>query len=765
MDRPLDETASREARIGRALDELGARRARGEQVSDAAFLQSHADIADALQPMLTLLHELHGVRPADQHRAFADLLPDGDSQSRAARRLGVFRIDGVLGRGGMGFVLDAFDERLARRVALKVLKPEWCETPSAVARFHREARVAASLNHPNIVAIYDVGCERGLPFIAMERVAGPTLALLIDAAGPLPPELIRIIVSQLLGALGAAHHAGLIHRDVKPSNILVHPGLGPRPGDRDSRNAEAPEPDDVGQTAALLADPAAWPRVRAKLADFGLARMRSPHTQVTTDGSAIGTPEYMSPEQARGDAEIDARTDLYSVGVVLYELLTGKTPFRASTMTGTLRLILETEPIDPCSVNPAADRALASLTMRLLSKQPQARLSSAAEAADALQSHRRVKPSTATRRARTRWKKTAFATATVVLVALSFTRFFPRSTATPQGPRLTEVKLHQADGQPLEILATFDYSAAPRQLYTFPSTVTRAEAKPQLVNIDGNRNQIVVVGVDGAPGGDSIFGFSPAGAPVWSTNLAPKDPVQWPDASDETYWTCRQILIADVDNEPGDEVVVLARQRAEYPCCIAIIDPRDGAVRTQFWHTGHLQSLAIVSDYFAGGRPALAAWGQNNKLDGWSPRLNQQSRGDPPRTRHDVVTVFAILDPLDMSGLGPPRTSLIALPQTAPVAYAFVDLEMLSDSPFSITEFLPQLAPPHSDGKDPRLCFSIECGEGGSGTLVLDRRLEVDEVIPVAGSHRMTREFWGAHWRLVTQDRQYVDQPTADTSP
>jgi hypothetical protein len=263
-------------------------------------------------------------------------------------RLNGFRILQVLGRGGMGLVLRAEDVRLRRQVALKVIKPERAADPSHRERFLREARAAAALHHDHVMPIHQVGEDNGVLFLAMPLLAGETLEDRLRRDGRLPVAEVLRIGREAAEGLAAAHAAGVIHRDVKPSNIWVEQASG-----------------------------------RVRLLDFGLARFAKGDEGMTLSGVAIGTPAYMSPEQADG-LPLDARSDLFSLGCVLYRMASGTQPFTRGSMTATLRAIADHQPAAPAALVPDIPHPLSDLILRLLAKKPEDRPASAAATAAAL---------------------------------------------------------------------------------------------------------------------------------------------------------------------------------------------------------------------------------------------------------------------------------------------------------------------------------------------------------------------------------------------
>ena len=268
---------------------------------------------------------------------------------KALGRIERFRIDELVGRGGMGMVFKAFDEALHRVVAVKVLDPQYAKDKLAQGRFCREARSAAGLAHENVVTIHHVEtCSTSdLSYIVMQFVPGRSLQDRLDEAKPLPiREAVRIAAATASG-LAAAHAQGLIHRDIKPGNVLIEEPSG-----------------------------------RILLTDFGLARLTQ-DVKLTQTGFVAGTPLYMSPEQARGE-EIDARSDLFSLGSVLYAMLAGVPPFQGSSAFVVLRQVTDKRARPIQDVNPAVPDMLAEVVDRLMEKKPGHRFQSASETADAL---------------------------------------------------------------------------------------------------------------------------------------------------------------------------------------------------------------------------------------------------------------------------------------------------------------------------------------------------------------------------------------------
>jgi serine/threonine-protein kinase len=260
-----------------------------------------------------------------------------------------YRIGQMIGRGGMAEVYEGHDLRLDRRVAVKILRPDLAQDPTFHQRFRREAHAAASLNHPNIVAVYDTGEDvledaRGpVPFIVMEYVDGMTLRQLMSSGRRLLPERALEITSGTLAALDYSHRHGIVHRDIKPANVMLTPS-----GD-------------------------------VKVMDFGIARALAAEGQTMTATSAVmGTAQYLSPEQARGET-VDARSDLYSTGCLLYELLTGRPPFIGESPVSVAYQHVSEQPAPPSQIDPAVPEPIDAVVMKALAKDVDVRYQTANE--------------------------------------------------------------------------------------------------------------------------------------------------------------------------------------------------------------------------------------------------------------------------------------------------------------------------------------------------------------------------------------------------
>jgi serine/threonine protein kinase len=316
------------------------------QVGDPTVAPADATLAGLVDH---ILDERPAGRPAPPEPADLYFLRPSDRPG-VLGTLGAYEVQGVIGQGGMGVVLKAYEPALQRLVAIKVMAAAIAGSATARRRFTREAQAAAAVCHDHIVAVHGVGEAGGLPYLVMQYVAGESLQARLDRTGPLElAEVVRIGL-QAASGLAAAHALGLIHRDVKPANILLEDGLA-----------------------------------RVKITDFGLARTAD-DVGLTQAGVVAGTPEYMAPEQARGE-QVDHRADLFSLGSVLYACCTGLPPFRGPTPLAVLRQVNDEAPLPIRSLNPDVPAWLEALILRLLAKDPADRFQSAAEVAGLLEGY------------------------------------------------------------------------------------------------------------------------------------------------------------------------------------------------------------------------------------------------------------------------------------------------------------------------------------------------------------------------------------------
>ena len=259
---------------------------------------------------------------------------------------GRYELRGPLGEGGMATLHRAWDRQLEREVAVKSLREQYGSDPGFAARFRQEARSAGSLSHPNIVSVYDYGADGDTQFIVMQLVAGRDLASVVAERGRLPPAEAAHVAAQVASALEAAHRGGIVHRDVKPGNVLLT---------------------DEGE---------------AKVTDFGIARAVS-EASMTLTGTTLGSVHYFSPEQARGD-EVTGASDVYSLGIVLYEMLTGRRPFEGDSAAGVALKRLTDDPPPPTVYDSTLPPGLVSIVMRAMDRDPARRFASAGAMAEAL---------------------------------------------------------------------------------------------------------------------------------------------------------------------------------------------------------------------------------------------------------------------------------------------------------------------------------------------------------------------------------------------
>jgi len=324
-----------------ASDEIG--------MLSQAFQSLVADLKEKAK-LVEYMMATSGAAPPEPVRSARPSSAPGDALRPGTLFANRYEVKEVLGMGGMGVVYRAFDRELREAVAIKTLRPEALGGDGvALERFKQEIRLARKIAHRNVVRTHDLGEVNGLYYLTMEYAEGTSLKQLIATRGPLPVPVTLTIGKQLCRALEVAHEQGVIHRDIKPQNMVVEP-------------------------SGVL-----------KVMDFGIARLASRTTDpgLTKEGMSIGTPEYMSPEQLSGK-ELDARSDLYSAGVVLFECLTRRLPFEAATTYAVIAKQLEGAPPDPRTLNQDVPEALAQVILRAMAKEPADRYQTAAEMHDAL---------------------------------------------------------------------------------------------------------------------------------------------------------------------------------------------------------------------------------------------------------------------------------------------------------------------------------------------------------------------------------------------
>ena len=341
--------SARDEMLAAVLSEVADQAAGGREPSLEQTIQRYPDLEEDLRHLwgAVMLAGAVGTHANDATAGFdsSELQPVG---FELPARFGDYELLEELGRGGMGIVYRAHQISLDREVAIKMLLRGQLATPADEARFRHEAESAARLNHPGIVPVYEVGEQDGRLFFSMQFIEGETLASLLKSK-PLPPRYTARILSAVARAIHYAHEHGVLHRDLKPSNILIDAGGDPH------------------------------------VTDFGLARRVSAAESLTNTGAVLGTPTYMSPEQAGGNrGEVGPLSDVYSLGSVLYHALTGRPPFQAASPVDVVLMLLEQEPLPPRLLNARADRDLAMIALRCLQKPQDLRYPSAKALADDL---------------------------------------------------------------------------------------------------------------------------------------------------------------------------------------------------------------------------------------------------------------------------------------------------------------------------------------------------------------------------------------------
>ncbi|MBI4603534.1 MAG: protein kinase [Planctomycetes bacterium] len=349
----------RDALLARVLEDLARERREGRLADLEAAAREHPEISRELRELwgtAVVAHELArapargaSAVPPPAPAAPAPLGPGSQDAPNLPRAFGDYEVLEELGRGGMGIVYVARQRSLDRLVALKVLLRGAQASAAEAARFRAEAEAAARLDHSNIATVFEVGSCDGQPYFTMRYIEGTTLARRL-AEGPLPPQEAARVLLPVARAVHYAHQRGVLHRDLKPQNILIDRGGSPH------------------------------------VTDFGLAKRIEAGASLTQSGAILGTPSYMPPEQAAGSrGRLGPASDVYSLGAVLYLLLTGRPPFQAASPVDTLLSVLEQDPLPPRLLNPRADRDLEMIALKCLQKPPELRYPSAAALADDLE--------------------------------------------------------------------------------------------------------------------------------------------------------------------------------------------------------------------------------------------------------------------------------------------------------------------------------------------------------------------------------------------
>jgi serine/threonine-protein kinase len=378
--------------LGRLLNELTEQLRAHGKADVEALANQHPDLAVELRELWAAAQIAEELARPSLHSQIT--LESGAATSLSAppapipRQFGDYKLLEELGRGGMGVVYKARQRNPERTVALKMILRGNLASASDLARFRAEAQSAARLEgHPNIVAVHEVGECDGQPYFSMQFVEGTTLARLVSR-GPLPPLEAACYLAAVARAVHYAHQNGILHRDLKPSNVLL---AAPRSGVRGQGPGARKEKDDarsLPDPCTLTPDP-----FLPMITDFGLAKRVESGPGVTQTGAIVGTPSYMAPEQAASNrGPLGPTSDVYGLGAILYEMLTGRPPFQAATPLDTIMLVLEQEVVAPRLLNPKVPRELEMICLKCLQKPMALRYSTAGQLADDLEAFQRGEP-------------------------------------------------------------------------------------------------------------------------------------------------------------------------------------------------------------------------------------------------------------------------------------------------------------------------------------------------------------------------------------
>ncbi len=353
---PDDASTEREQRLAQQLADLTDRVQRGEQVDLERECRAHPDLASDLRELWGTILVANAIGSTSADRLSDPIPQQKEGAPPLPRRIGDYELMEELGRGGMGVVYLARQVNLNRQLAVKTILRGPLASKGDRDRFLAEAQAAARLDHPGIVPVYQVGEDAGRMYFSMKYIKGPTLSDLLND-GPLDPQLAARLLAKVARGIEFAHQHGVLHRDLKPSNILV---------------------DEDGEP---------------HITDFGLAKRITDPQSMTHSGAVVGTPAYMSPEQAAGrSGSVGPASDVYSLGAILYHMLTGEPPFQAASPVDTLMKVIEQDPAPPRQRNRDVDRDLELIAVRCLQKPPDLRYPGAADLADDLEAYLNNEP-------------------------------------------------------------------------------------------------------------------------------------------------------------------------------------------------------------------------------------------------------------------------------------------------------------------------------------------------------------------------------------